>query len=518
MFWLIRIIVFCLFLLALVLVSYSRIEINDIFLNIYIFFFWWDISFISKLFSLVVIFISIIVYYWARFYIVIIWKTNFFYLALTGFVLSILLLSIRQRFFSVFIGWEGLGISSFLLVVFYQNWRSVKGASLTLLTNRLGDAILLLSFTYWLLNSSFFIIWRRRIIILILITILSFTKRAQWPFFNWLPAAIAAPTPVRALVHSSTLVTAGLLLLIRFNYNIRFFNGIWFYFGIITLLIARTAALFEKDAKKVIALSTLRQLGLIFIAIRLNIMLCLFHVLTHALAKANLFLIIGSLLHRFYSEQRILNISMTEMNILVLLAFISVFNLIGLLFSSGFFSKEIIICSNERLINRALYLILLIMIISLTFSYCIKLLIYLVYFLKKVNNFLRKTFHILIILRPLILAFNIITFGYFILNRVKFIGALTVNAPINYWLLPFCGLVLIFVKDWLRIYTRFQWINNTIDKLISLIIFTKNINKNLEFFNEIIYILYSLKFFHIILQPTRFLIIISIIIIIIIEI
>jgi len=97
--------------------------------------------------------------------------------------------------------------------------------------------------------------------------ILSFTKSAQVPFTSWLPAAMAAPTPVRALVHSSTLVTAGIWLLVRFGQFCLLISRIILFLGFCTLMLARIAALLEIDGKKVVALSTLRQLGLIIIAL-----------------------------------------------------------------------------------------------------------------------------------------------------------------------------------------------------------------------------------------------------------
>jgi len=119
-----------------------------------------------------------------------------------------------------------------------------------------------------------------------------------------LPAAIAAPTPVSSLVHSSTLVTAGVWLLIRFGQTPSLRLNLWLIIGILTLFVARAAALTEVDAKKVVALSTLRQLGLIIVSLTLgNVVLCLFHVLTHALAKANLFIVVGNTLHDRFAQQ-----------------------------------------------------------------------------------------------------------------------------------------------------------------------------------------------------------------------
>jgi NADH-ubiquinone oxidoreductase chain 5 len=130
-----------------------------------------------------------------------------------------------------------------------------------------------------------------------LIVFAAITKRAQVPFSAWLPAAIAAPTPVSSLVHSSTLVTAGVYLLIRFNFFLSF-NYFLLVTSVITITLRGIGAFFEIDLKKVIALSTLRQLGVMIIIISLGIKeLGFFHLLTHALFKSLLFLCAGFYIH-----------------------------------------------------------------------------------------------------------------------------------------------------------------------------------------------------------------------------
>jgi len=125
------------------------------------------------------------------------------------------------------------------------------------------------------------------------------TKRAQIPFSAWLPAAIAAPSPVSALVHSSTLVTAGVYVLVRFSGSI---SGGWYLFlGVVsrlTILISAIRAVFEPDVKKVVALSTLSQLGVIILAVSVGaIRVCFFHLISHALFKALIFLCVGRVIH-----------------------------------------------------------------------------------------------------------------------------------------------------------------------------------------------------------------------------
>lgn len=338
-----------------------------------------DLTLYSYVFIIRILIISTMVFSWARFYI---WGSSncfFFFILLFLFVISMIFLTGRTRFIFVFLGWEGLGLTSFLLIIFYQNWIRAKGGLLTLLTNRVGDASLIILFGLWLITKG---IYNLNQVISIFVSLLflfvCLTKRAQVPFTSWLPAAIAAPTPVRALVHSSTLVTAGIWLLIRFSQFSIILEYAIFIIGYSTLLVARLAALIELDLKKLIALSTLSQLGLIIIAITIiGPFIRLFHLLIHAFAKANLFLMIGNLIHFRFSHQDARLMSPGPERIRRILSiFIRVFRLRGVAFYSGFFSKEIILNTQYFLFNSTIAIILIIRIITLTVAYCIKLILY----------------------------------------------------------------------------------------------------------------------------------------------
>ena len=181
-----------------------------------------------------------------------------------------------------------------------------------------------------------------------LIILAAITKRAQIPFSSWLPAAIAAPTPVSALVHSSTLVTAGVYLLIRFHFL--FIN---YYFSIflllisgLTIFISGLGANFEFDLKKIIALSTLRQLGLIMSILSIRYyMLAFFHLLTHALFKALLFLCAGAIIHNIINFQDIRFIGGLLKQIPLTSICFNTANLAlcGIPFLAGFYSKDLIL-------------------------------------------------------------------------------------------------------------------------------------------------------------------------------
>jgi len=182
-------------------------------------------------------------------------------------------------------------------------------------------------------------------LILLLILVASITKRAQIPFSAWLPAAMAAPTPISALVHSSTLVTAGVYLMIRFN-ELLGIREMLFYLSVITIFISGLGANFEIDIKKVIALSTLRQLGVIIMSLSLGLTeLAFFHLLIHALFKSLLFLCAGVYIHGFGDKQDIRSLGgVIECAPLTTFYFIGCsLALCGFPFISGFYSRDLIL-------------------------------------------------------------------------------------------------------------------------------------------------------------------------------
>ena len=189
------------------------------------------------------------------------------------------------------------------------------------------------------------------------------------PFSAWLPAAIAAPTPVSALVHSSTLVTAGVYVLIRINiYLVESKSAeILIVVGTLTIMMAGLAAILEIDIKKIIALSTLRQLGIIIIILGAgNPILAYFHLLSHAFFKAILFMCAGIIIHNMKDYQDIRKIGLGQISLPITISIIIVANLrlCGLPFLRGFYSKDIIL---EIMLIKGLSLFMLFLIIVATF-------------------------------------------------------------------------------------------------------------------------------------------------------
>jgi len=270
------------------------------------------------------------------------------------FIISIFLLILSPNIISLLLGWDGLGVTSYLLVIFYQRNKSYNAGILTALTNRLGDVGLLVSISLIVYLGSWTYLYiniNNRTysqILVYLIIISACTKSAQIPFSAWLPAAIAAPTPVSALVHSSTLVTAGVYLLIRINLIIIEINISKFLriLGMLTIIIAGITAIVEIDIKKVIALSTLRQLGIIIIILGIgNPVLSFFHLISHAFFKAILFICAGLTIHRIkdYQDIRKMGFNYININLSVSIIIIANIRLCGLPFLRGFYSKDIII-------------------------------------------------------------------------------------------------------------------------------------------------------------------------------
>lgn len=310
---------------------------------------------ISLLFISFVLIIASLVIFYRKEYIFRDININRFILLVLIFVFSIIILIIRPNLISILLGWDGLGLVSYLLVIYFQNVKSYNAGILTALSNRIGDVAFLLAIA-WILNYGSWnyiyyldIIKNDYNIIIIgsLIVLAAITKSAQIPFSSWLPAAIAAPTPVSALVHSSTLVTAGVYLLIRFNILLDSWLGnLLLLLSGLTIFIRGLGANFEFDLKKIIALSTLSQLGLIMRILSIGFYkLAFFHLLTHALFKALLFICAGAIIHNINNSQDIRLMGGLRIHIPFTSRCFNVANLAlcGIPFLAGFYSKDLIL-------------------------------------------------------------------------------------------------------------------------------------------------------------------------------
>lgn len=306
------------------------------------------LDFFSFFFSSVVLMIARMIFIFGQYYIDGEKFQRGFMMILFFFVVSMLFLVYSPNLLSLLLGWDGLGLVSYLLVVYYSRFsRSVAGI-LTFVLNRVGDVFFLLRIRLLAVSGNLdFLNLKSASFFLRVALLLTFiTKRAQFPFSSWLPAAIAAPTPVSSLVHSSTLVTAGVFLLIRFREVLFKIRNFLIFVSLRTLLLAGVMASSEWDIKKTIAFSTLRQLGFIIFSLSLGMSLyCFFHLLCHALFKASLFIVSGVIIHNLDSRQDFRNLRrfsritplVTSRVVVCLLC------LCGFPFISGFFSKDLIL-------------------------------------------------------------------------------------------------------------------------------------------------------------------------------
>nr|YP_010735484.1 NADH dehydrogenase subunit 5 [Ambigolimax valentianus]WEI33075.1 NADH dehydrogenase subunit 5 [Ambigolimax valentianus] len=294
---------------------------------------------------------------------------NRFIIILLSFVISMNLLIYSGSIITILLGWDGLGITSFALIIYYQNKESLNAGFLTLIINRLGDVLIVTSMFFMVMLGQLSIYPISGVVyyMSLFLVLASLTKSAQYPFSPWLPAAMAAPTPVSALVHSSTLVTAGVYLTIRLSFNVPLsyeISTLLCFCGSVTCLLGGAAAIWEMDIKKMIALSTLSQLGVMMFSLGMNFpMMALFHLYTHAMFKALLFLVAGVILMMSFGVQdlRLLGGILYKSPILIIFQNISSLCLIGAPFLSAFYSKhcilELMIMSNLNFFSVLVMLI-----------------------------------------------------------------------------------------------------------------------------------------------------------------
>jgi NADH-quinone oxidoreductase subunit L len=290
------------------------------------------------------------------------------------FVFSMLLLVLGANYVIMFIGWEGVGLCSYLLIGFwFKNNNYNYAARKAFVMNRIGDLGFLLA-VFWILgklgtvnysdvfaNASTFSTFEVTAITLLLF-VGAMGKSAQIPLYTWLPDAMAGPTPVSALIHAATMVTAGIYMIVRSNvlYNMApVTQTVVAVIGLATAFLAATIALKQNDIKKVLAYSTVSQLGYMFLGLGVGAYTgAVFHVMTHAFFKALLFLGAGSVIHAMHHEQDIRSMGglkkyLPITHITFLLACLAIS---GIPPFSGFFSKdEILAAAYEH--NKVLWVV-----------------------------------------------------------------------------------------------------------------------------------------------------------------
>nr|YP_010164102.1 NADH dehydrogenase subunit 5 [Cardisoma armatum]QRK27417.1 NADH dehydrogenase subunit 5 [Cardisoma armatum] len=343
---------------------------------------------ISMLFLSFVLLISSSVMYYSGSYMSEDKNFNRFMYLVLAFVFSMAMMVLSPNLISILLGWDGLGLVSYALVIFYQNEKSANAGMLTVLSNRVGDVAILLSIGLMMnLGSWNFVLYSYYIsdsdwiLLKFLVMLAAMTKSAQIPFSAWLPAAMAAPTPVSALVHSSTLVTAGVYLMIRFSSALENskIQSLLLIISCLTMFMAGLGANFEYDLKKIIALSTLSQLGVMLSILALGYVdLSFFHLLSHALFKALLFMCAGVVIHSVggYQDIRYMGCLIKFMPLSVAYMTVANLALCGFPFLAGFYSKDMILeVAFMSWINYIAF-ILYILATGLTVSYTMRLIFY----------------------------------------------------------------------------------------------------------------------------------------------
>lgn len=282
------------------------------------------------------------------------------------FVFSMLLLVMGANYVIMFMGWEGVGLCSYLLIGFwFKNDSYNYAAKKAFVMNRIGDLGFLLAI-FWILkdfgtanyadvfSGANALSTSDATAITLLLFVGAVGKSAQIPLYTWLPDAMAGPTPVSALIHAATMVTAGIYMIARSNvlYSLSHISqDVVAIIGLATAILAATIALYQNDIKKVLAYSTVSQLGFMFLALGVGAYTTgVFHVMTHAFFKALLFLGAGSVIHAMGGEQDITKMGglAKKLPVTCWTFVIGVLAISGFPFTSGFISKDEILIATYQ--------------------------------------------------------------------------------------------------------------------------------------------------------------------------